>query len=73
MWKIMVVIPFKWLLFVWLRNEQNDPMMRKAPSPITMKTNVGDDNKFKVDESCIKRWKATNIVSLAERNLKVSN
>ncbi|XP_044480183.1 LRR repeats and ubiquitin-like domain-containing protein At2g30105 [Mangifera indica] len=52
-------------LHIW-----NDPMMRKAPSPITMKTNVGDDNKFKVDESCIKRWKATNIVSLAERNLK---
>lgn len=75
MWKNMVVIGFKCFLFTWLRSlyEQDGPIMKEAPSRIISRnTNaVNEKKEFKPDKSRTERWKATNIVALADCNLKV--
>lgn len=47
--------------------------MKEAPSRIISRnTNVVNEKKeFKPDKSRTERWKATNIVALADCNLKV--
>ncbi|KAJ0020651.1 hypothetical protein Pint_32489 [Pistacia integerrima] len=54
-------------------HQGDGPKMGEAPSRIiSRKTNVVNEKKeFKADKSRTERWKATNIVALAECNLKV--
>ncbi|KAJ0084979.1 hypothetical protein Patl1_31040 [Pistacia atlantica] len=53
-------------------HQGDGPKMGEAPSRIiSRKTNVVNEKKeFKADKSRTERWKATNIVALAECNLK---